>query len=57
MTKGGVMIGSTVSRRSSRLARNPVRGDSSAKASPSTVEPSPTAMASSSEFHAVPQAP
>src|SRR5437879_2611032 len=37
MTKGGVMMGSTVSKRSTRLALNPVRVATRAKASPSPV--------------------
>ena len=55
MTKGGVMIGNTLSRRSSRLARKPVRVAKRAKASPRTVVLTPTTMAIKREFQATPQ--
>ena len=55
ITNGGVMIGSTVSTRSARLARKSVRVAISAKARPSSVVPAPTRTASSSEFQATPQ--
>ena len=55
MTKGGVMIGSTVSMRSAPLRRKPVRVAISAKARPSTVEPTPTSTARNSVFQATPQ--
>ena len=49
------MIGSKVSTRNSRLARNPVRVAISAKARPSAVVPAPTETAMMSEFQATPQ--
>ena len=45
ITNGGVMIGSTVSTRSARLAGKSVRVAISAKASPSSVVPAPTRTA------------
>ncbi len=55
MTKGGVMIGSTESTRSSFLCRNCVRVAISAKASPRPVQATAQATASASVFHATPQ--
>ena len=55
MTKGGVMIGITVSRRSGFLKRKPVRVTISAKASPSSVAQDAVATASTMVFHATPQ--
>ena len=55
MTKGGVMIGSTVSTRSAPLKRKPVRVAISAKARPSAVVPTPTSTARNSVFQATPQ--
>ena len=55
MTKGGVIIGRTVSILSPRLKRNPERDTTSAKASPSAVVVAPTVIARNSEFHAAPQ--
>ena len=52
MTNGGVMIGSTLITRSTPLKRNAVRAAISAKARPSSVEPAPTTIASSTVFHA-----
>ena len=57
MTKGGVMIGSTVSTRSVFLKRKPVRVTISAKARPSTVVPAPQHSARNSVFQATPQRP
>ena len=54
MTKGGVMMGSTVSTRSVRLARKPVRVTTSANARPRIVVESPTSTAIHSEFQATP---
>ena len=55
MTKGGVMIGRTLRRRSSRLARKPVRVASKAKANPRTVVLAATRIAINREFQAMPQ--
>ncbi len=55
MTKGGVMIGSTVSARSTRLPGMPVRRISRAKARPSRVVTTPPSTARSSVFQATPQ--
>ena len=55
MTNGGVMIGSTVSARSNRVAFIPVRVTASANTSPSSVVSAPTRIASTSEFQATPQ--
>ena len=55
MTKGGVMIGSTLMTRSTALYRNAVRAEISAKASPSIVDPAPTTMARNTVFQATPQ--
>ncbi len=54
MTNGGVISGSTVITRSSRLARKPVRVTSSAKARPSSVVPAPVSTPRVSEFQAMP---
>ena len=48
-------MGSTVRIRSTRLARNPVRVTTSAKASPRSVVENPTTTAIHREFQATPQ--
>jgi hypothetical protein len=55
MTKGGVMIGSTVRTRSTRFSGKFVRVAMSAKARPSAVVPMPTRVARKSVFQATPQ--
>ena len=55
MTKGGVMMGSTVSALSSAPWRKPVRVTISAKTRPSRVVTTPTSTARKSEFQATPQ--
>ena len=55
MTKGGVMIGSTVRTRRARLKRKSVRVAISAKARPSAVVPMPTSVARNRVFQATPQ--
>ncbi len=55
MTKGGVMIGRTVSRRSGFLKRKPVRVTTSAKARPRQVQVVAVATPSIRVFQATPQ--
>jgi hypothetical protein len=55
ITKGGVMIGRTLSTRRSTLYRKPVRVAMSANERPSAVVPTPTMSARKREFHATPQ--
>ena len=57
MTKGGVMIGSSESRRIGPFSGRPVRSATRAKARPSRVESRPTTTASASVFQAAPQLP
>ena len=54
MTNGGVMIGSTEMMRIAPLKRKPVRVAISAKASPSSVDSTPTITARNSVFQATP---
>lgn len=54
MTKGGVMIGSTVRMRSAGLAGNAVRVTTRAKQSPRAVVPTPTRTPRNTVFHATP---
>ncbi len=55
MTKGGVMIGRSVSTRSVCLWRKPVRTVRRAKARPIAVAPAPTRTARNTVFQATPQ--
>ena len=55
MTKGGVMIGSTVSARRILPYLKPVRVTTSANTSPIAVVSRPTTIARNSEFQATPQ--
>ena len=55
ITNGGVMMGSNDKDLNADRNRTPVRVSTRAKASPSSVDNTPTLMASISEFHATPQ--